>query len=402
MDIQAIREEFPALQNYVWFQNGGVSVTPCCIAAEHARLMQELLDRGPMHIVYPDEEVPRRTATMERLARFFSVSASELAVMRGVSEAFQTVLRGMSWQAGDEIIMTEDEEAALLLPALHLRDRSRVRVVKLPLLRAAGGQVSPQVSYDPEQLVELLRSRLTSRTKLVAISHVTTDLGVRLPIPSLCDAARRQGVATFVDLAHSAGLFPISLRQLGCDFAGLLSYKWMYAPYASGLLFVREENVEKLQVTYAGGRSENWLDFENDQYELADSARRYQYGPWSWPLVHSWAAAADWLDDIGLDGIWERTAALATRLKDGLRSIAGTTLYTPRAPEHSAALVTFGVPGWSGEQVATELRARWNMIVKPLPHTREGLRISLPFFLLEEEIDQLIDALNTLVAERRT
>jgi len=242
MDIQAIRKEFPALRNYIWFQNGGVSITPRCIAAEHARLMQELLDRGPMHIVYPDEEFPRRTATMDRLARFFSVSASELAIMRGVSEAFQTVLRGMSWQAGDEIIMTEDEEAALLLPALHLRDRSGVRVVKLPLLSVAGGQSSPQASYDPELLVESLRSRLTSRTKLVAVSHVTTDLGVRLPIESLCDAARRQGVATFVDLAHSAGLFPIPLRQLGCDFAGLLSYKWMYAPYASGLLFVREEN----------------------------------------------------------------------------------------------------------------------------------------------------------------
>jgi len=58
------------------------------------------------------------------------------------------------------------------------------------------------------------------------------------------------------------------------------------------------------------------------------------------------------------------------------------------------------VPGWTGEDLASALRTRWNMIVKPLPHTREGLRISLNFFLLEEETDQLIDAIGVLASER--
>jgi len=100
MDLDAIRADFPALKQYTWFQNGGVSITPAPVAEEHTRLMQELLTRGPMHIVYPDEEYPRRRQTMERLARFFAVEPEELALMRGVSEGFQTVLRGMEWSAG--------------------------------------------------------------------------------------------------------------------------------------------------------------------------------------------------------------------------------------------------------------------------------------------------------------
>jgi len=384
MNIQTLRNDFPALQNYIWFQNGGVSMTPAPVAAEHARLMKELQDRGPMHIVYPNEEYPRRQETMARLARFFSVSPDELALMRGVSEAFQTVLRGLSWQAGDQLIITADEEAALLLPALHLRDRFGVEVVKVPLVDDYEGQV------------EAVTSLFTDRTRLVALSHVTTDLGFRLPVEPICAAARERGIPTFLDLAHSAGLYPMPLRNLNCDFAGILSYKWMYAPYASGVLYVHPDHLHDLEVTYAGGRSEAWLDFGHDAYEMRETAERFQYGPWSWPLIHAWAFAADYLTDIGLDKIWNRTVGLTTRLKEGLEDIPGAVLYTPASPDLSAALVTFGLEGWEGEALSQTLREKWNLMIKPLPHTREGLRASITFFTLEEEVDLLLETLGKL------
>jgi len=389
MDLDAIRADFPALKQYTWFQNGGVSITPAPVAEEHTRLMQELLTRGPMHIVYPDEEYPRRRQTMERLARFFAVEPEELALMRGVSEGFQTVLRGMEWSAGDQIVITENEEAALLLPVLHLRDLFGVEMIKIPQVDDAEGQAAA------------VEKRLTERTRLVALSHVTTDLGFRLPVKQICELARERGIPTFLDMAHSAGLYPMGLRELGCDFAGLLSYKWMFAPYASGAMFVRRERLHDLQVTYAGGRAEKWLDFENDRYELHDTAERFQYGPWSWPLVHAWAFSADYLREIGLGEIWKRTVALTGRLKRGLEEIPGTRLYTPKSEDLSAALVSFGLAGWKGKELCRELRERWNIIIKPLPHTHEGLRASLPFFLLEEEVDRLLEVLGELATEKK-
>lgn len=390
LDIESIRREFPALRNYTWFQNGGVSITPQCVADEHARLMKELLERGPMHIVYPDEEYPRRRATMQRLADFFGADPRELALMRGVSEAYQTVLRGLEWEPGDEIVISPDEEAALLLPTLHLRDLFGVKVVRLPLIEDA-----------VEQLAAFCDC-LSTRTKLVALSHVTTDLGWRLPIGDICAISRERGVLSFVDLAHSAGLFPIGLKELGCDFAGLLSYKWMYAPYASGLLYARQASQNQISIRYAGGRSEKSLDFERDRYELRETAEKFQYGPWSWPLVHAWAAAAEWLAGIGLSAIGQRTQMLTTQLKNHLNAIPGTTLFTPQPTKQSAALVSFGLTGWKGEALSHTLRERWNMIVKPLPHTREGLRISVPFFTLDEEIDQLANAITTLASQSPT
>ena len=364
-------------------------MTPKPIAQAHLDLMQELLTRGPLHIIYPDEEYPRRARTIARLAAFFGVAPNELALMRGVSEGYQTILRGLAWQAGDQILTTTEEEAALLLPTLHVRDRLGIEIIKVPLHDDATAQL------------QAIERRLTDRTRLIAISHVTTDLGFRLPLEQICQLAQARGVLTFVDMAHSAGLFPLNLSQIGCDFAGLLSYKWMYAPYAAGLLYVRKERLDDVAVIYAGGRAEAWIDFETDAYALKESAGRFEYGPWSWPLVHTWAFAADYLTDIGLDDIWTRTKTLTTRLKDGLRAIPGVTLFTPVAPNRSASLVSFGVKGWQGAELAQTLRERWNIIIKPLYISANGLRVSVPFFLLEAELDLLVEAIETLAANRR-
>lgn len=381
------RADYPALGEYIWFQNGGVSITPTPVAAEHNRLMQEILDRGPMHIVHPDQEYARRFETISSLASFFDVSKNDICLMRGVSEAFQTVIRGIDWQKGDEIIITEDEEAALLLPALHLRDRFGIKVIKAPLID------------DENKQTEVFSTLFTNRTRLLAISHVTTDQGFRLPVRKICERAKEKGIRSFIDLAHSAGLYEISLKDLNCDFAGILSYKWMYAPYASGLLYVNPKSEHKIELTFAGGRSEKTLDFVRDKYELRDSAERFQYGPWSWPLVHSWAFSIDYLNKIGFQTIWNRTKDLTRLLKDGLKTIPGVELYTPYSPNLSAALVSFGLSGWRGEDLVNELKDRHNILIKCLPHSREGLRASITYFNLESEIDLLVNAVLELANE---
>ena len=389
MDIEALRSDFPALEQYTWLQNGGVSITPQPVAAEHIRCMQEILSRGPLHIVYPDEEYPRRKQTMEKLARFFGVEAGDLSLMRGVSEGIQTIVRGIDWHEGDEIAISADEEAAVLLPALHLRDLYGVKVVKVPLVGDVEGQIAA------------VEACLGPRTKLLALSHVTTDLGFRLPVQKICAVARQRGILSFLDMAHSAGLYTINLRDLGCDFAGLLSYKWMYAPYAAGLLYVRRESLDRVAVRYAGGRAEAWLNFAADDFALHETAERFQYGPWSWPLVHAWAFAVEYLQQIGQREIWSRTTVLAARLKDGLAEIGAAELYTPRSVDSSAALVSFGLDGWQGQEMSEKLRREENMIIKAMPHGREGLRASMAFFLRESEIDQLLTALARLAKQRR-
>ncbi len=399
MDVEAIRAQVPALSNFVWFQNGFVSLTPTPIAAEHARLMRELYEHGPMHLLHPDVELPRRVASVRRIAEFLSIKTEEVALKLAVSDGFHTVVNCLDWREGDRIIITEEEPAALLGTSLHLAQNRGVEVVKAPLVDDIEGQV------------RAVTGLITDRTRLIAISHVVTETGFRLPVAQICRIARKRRVLTFLDMAHSVGLYPIDLHQIECDFAGVANYKWTYAPYSCGILYVRKGSLGELQQAASPNRGITIKDPVDDVLEVPDSAMRLQSGPWSWPLVHTWAFALDWLTQIGLEAIWERTVALTGRLKTALLTIPGLTLITPESPNLSAALVTFCLTGWHSDDLVAQLKQRWNIQIKSVPITwstvgkRNGVpvhavRASLAFFLLEEEVDLLVGALRTLAAER--
>ena len=400
MDVDTIRAQVPALSNFVWFQNGFVSLTPTPIAEEHARLMRELYEKGPMHLLHPDVEMPRRAASVERIADFLHVDSDEVALKLAVSDGFNTVVNGLEWREGDQIITTEEEAAAILGPSLHLKQTRGVQVFKAPMVDDIEGQVSA------------IADLITDRTRLIAFSHVTTETGFRVPATQICRVARERGVLTFNDMAHSVGLYDIDLHEMDCDFAGVSNYKWTYSPYACGVLYVRRDSLGELQYAASPNRGLNLKDPIEDVLEVPDSAMRLQSGPWCWPLVHTWAFALDWLSEIGLEAIWDRTAALTGRLKRALVEIPGVTLFTPMSPDLSAALVTFHLDGWNSDDLVYQLKQRWNIEIKSVPMTwsrtpeRSGVpshavRASVAFFLKEEEIDLLADAVSRLASERR-
>ncbi len=399
MDIEKIRSQVPALSNFVWFQNGFVSLTPTPIAEEHARLMRELYEKGPMHLLHPDVEVPRRAASVERIADFLHVDSDEVALKLAVSDGFNTVVNGLEWRQGDQIIVTEEEAAAILGPSLHLGQTRGVETLKAPLVDDIEGQVSA------------IADLITDRTRLIAFSHVTTETGFRVPATQICRVARERGVLTFNDMAHSVGLYDIDLHEMDCDFAGVSNYKWTYSPYACGVLYVRRDSLGELQYAASPNRGLNLKDPVDDVLEVPDSAMRLQSGPWCWPLVHTWAFALDWLTEIGLEAIWDRTVALTSRLKRGLLEIPGITLFTPQSPDLSAALVTFYLEGWDSDDLVSQLKERWNIEIKSVPMTwsrtpergeipSHAVRASVAFFLEEEEIDLLVDAVGQLASER--
>jgi cysteine desulfurase/selenocysteine lyase len=387
-DVERLRDDFPPLKTFTWFQNGGVSITPRPVAEAHAALMRELFERGPMHIAYPDEEYPRRAATKARIARFLGVASDQIAFMRGVSESYQTVLRGLEWRRGDQVLVTEEEEPSLLVPTLHLRDVYGLEVHPVPLLS------------DLEEQVHAFAERITERTRLIAISHVTTDTGHRLPVERICALPRPSTSRVFLDMAHSAGLWPIDVGALGCDYAGVLSYKWMYGPYAAGALALRPDRLEDIEPRFVGGRAEASVDYGAYTYVPKAGAERFQYGPWSWPLIHAWSSSLDYLESIGLEWIWTRTARLATMLKTELLRVPGLHLFTPTDAERSAALVAFSLEGWDGLGIERALRDRWQIVVRSLIASRGGVRASIGFFTLESEIDRLVEAVGQLGRER--
>jgi selenocysteine lyase/cysteine desulfurase len=385
IDVEALQRDFPAHGTPLCFDNGSVCLTPRPVAESVAASLYDAFEHGPPHVVRPDEEYLRRERTLERIARFVGAGRNDIGLTRGVSEAFQIVLHGIDWQPGDRIVITEDEEASLLLPALQLAEAHGVELVQLRFEDVA--EQGARGGLEP---------LLNARTRLLAISHVTTSVGYRYPARELCEITRERGILSFVDAAHSVGVIPVRLDELECDFAGLVSYKWMYAPYASGALYVRPGSVDAIALRYAGIRSELALDPGAMTYELRNDARRFEYGPWSWSIVHAWGDAVEYLGSIGPDEICRRTATLVDRVRDGLTALPGLSVLTPPSGQ-AAALATFTLHGLSAVDAQARLVRDANVRVKVVPGPGERLRASLAVYTSDADVDQLLVGVAALV-----
>jgi L-cysteine/cystine lyase len=189
IDLPAVRAELPALAHCIYLNTGGLGPAPRAATAEAVRLLQLIGEYGN-DTPSVQEELDAGTArTRAALGRLFGVPAGEVALIRAVSEGISAVGHGLDWRAGDEVVITDQEHPAGLFPWLSLRDRFGVRLQCLPVHDASGAAPRP---HTADELLDRLDALLSPRTRLVALSHVTTETGVRLPAREVCALVHRR------------------------------------------------------------------------------------------------------------------------------------------------------------------------------------------------------------------
>ncbi|MCS6861347.1 MAG: aminotransferase class V-fold PLP-dependent enzyme, partial [Abditibacteriales bacterium] len=327
--------------------------------------------------------------TRQMLAGLINADAQDIALTRGVSDAMSITLNGFDWREGDELIITDEEHPAYMTPATNLMQRKGV-VVKLL-----------ETVYDGDALVKRLKHLLTPRTKLIALSHVLTDSGTRLPAKELTRTAHAYGVPIAWDGAHAVGQFPVDVQDIDADIYHVLSYKWTLGPYSVGFMYCKPELARKMDVAITGARAEKKLTYHPPLVEYPDTARRFEYGPFPTPLFEAWAVAVQYLNGIGFDAIEKQSHAVAAQLRDALKQIDGVRIFSPEDAGMSTGIVQFGIEGLEGGFISEQLRTRWNIIQRGTAIRFSGVRISCAFFINEKELSPLIEAVATIARERR-
>lgn len=382
-NLDAIRRSIPALSESIFLNTAGIGPTPQPVLD---RLTQEFTDiarHGPPTLVDPAKASERTARTRARIGRFFGVAPEDVCFTQGVSDGFGIVVNGFDWSPGDELIITDEEHPAFEVSALHLAKRRGALVKRLVL------------TDDPEAILSNLRALLTARTRLVALSHVTTDTGTRIPVESICRLCHERGVPVACDGAQAAGQFPVDLAAMGVDFYCVLAYKWLLGPYGAGLLYVNRAWHQKLEVTLAGSRSARGIDRSKGTCEFLETAQRFEGGPMSMPLFHAFAETLDFVESVGLDKIHALGTKRAACLREALRRIPGVTVHSPSGPETSTAIVAFSIEGKGGRDVSSALRAK-RIIQRPAFLKFNGVRISPAFFSSDAEIETLITAVREI------
>jgi L-cysteine/cystine lyase len=378
--VEALRAQLPAVQTTGYFNTGSNGPIPVvAYEAADATARRELEQGRIVPGVYEENrERNRRFAALA--AAIFGADGDEIALTHSATEGLGMALMGMTWSPGDEIITTFEEHPGLLLPIALLARRFGV----VPRYADIGDGSSGAV--------EALASRITTRTRVIAVSHVLWSTGAVLPLREISELARRHELMVVVDGAQSAGQVPVDLHALDVDAYAMAGQKWLCGPEGTGLLYVRRDRFADIAPTFS-----RYGQFEPSGYFIpAQGAMRYEIGEFYSPAVAAQEAALCWLrDDVGLVWAYERIATLGAEFRRRLTSIEGVKIATPSAP--MAGLVNFTVAGLTPQDVTSQLYERGYIIryVETAPCTVSA-RASIGWWNTEEEVAGLAAAVADL------
>jgi selenocysteine lyase/cysteine desulfurase len=344
----------------------------------------------------------------EKLGEQFGCSMDEISLSRNTTDALNTVLFGLPFEKGDEILLTHHEHASALSPLHVLQDRSGVVLseVELPVLDLGSA----------DQVVEAFKGKITRRTRAIIFSHIPYKTGVRLPARALCSLARENGLISIVDGAHGPGMIELDFHDIGCDFYAASGHKWQCGPGATGILYVRNrgDNLPELWPLNSSLYSLVAQPLGNDRSKLEDISGLFVLrGQENYPALQAMLDACDLWEEIGRGRIEEYDCGLSSYLKRRIKETFGDAaiLYSPDIPEFTTGITAFNPFPDTGDQKKiqefVDFLAEEGYVIRFTefllhvgdPKPTFALRISTHLFHNQTQIDGVVDAMYGLYRE---
>ena len=314
-------------------------------------------------------------------AKFLGAEPDEIAITQNATMGMNALGNGIDWQAGDEVLTTDQEHGGAVSIFRLMAKRRSIVVKELPLASAVAG--------GPEGIVAMFRAAATPKTRAIMVSHVTSQFGIRMPVIELIGLARERGAMSLIDGAQAVGQMRVNLRDLGCDAYVASPHKWLMAPKGTGLLFIRRGLQEKFWTTLA---SYQWDNKE------AGSFRFMQYGTGSTALIDGLMASLALAEGHGMERVERWDLALTKRLRDGLAKIEGAVLSSPADPRLASAITTFRVEGVPARDLQNAL---WEKKIRVRAQGDDkGVRLSAHIYVAPADIDRVLEVVSALAAKK--
>ena len=399
-DVQKIREDFPILQRevygkpLVYLDNAATTQKPLCVLdamRDEYLNVNANVHRGVHYL--SQQATDLHEAAREKVRQFINAQKTEEIVFtRGTTEAINLVASSFcesQMQAGDEVLVTEMEHHSNIVSWQLQAQKHGIVVKHLPIT-------------DEGRLVccDDIATYLTERTRLVSVAHVSNVLGTVNPVEQIIKMAHEHGIPVLVDGAQSAPHMQIDVQAMDCDFFAFSGHK-MYGPTGIGVLYGKEQWLEKLPPYQGGGEMIDKVTWEKTTFERLPF--KFEAGTPDYVATHGLATAIDYLNSVGLDSVKAHEEELTRYCMEQLQTIDGMTIYGPHmvsgSPADKDAVVSFNVGNIHHLDMGT-LLDRLGIAVRTGHHCAQPLmdrlgisgtvRASFALYNTKEEIDTLV------------
>ena len=374
-----LREKFPLNKNRAYFNNGTLGPSPHGVLDAVIDAMKSIETSGEMaHTI----DGPR-----QRMAQFVKVLPSEIALTKNTTEGINIIAWGLPLKKGDEVIISNHEHVGNALPWLHVAKAKSLKIKVLVLGNSA------------DETFSNLKKIVSTKTKVIAIPHITCTTGQVQPIKEMAQWAKQKSIFVAVDGAHGAGMLDLNLKALGCDFYATCCHKWLLGPKGTGFLYVKKEVQDILMPHFVGAGTHQGWAISPEKVELLNpttSAERYDYGTYNQALWIGVSAAIDFFEKIGMEKVETRVKELNQYLQTKLLELnkKDIKMLTPTEGVSTSGMVGFKLLNKDSKAFANEVNSRFR-VRYVAEHGLNSLRISTHIYNNKNEIDDFILFLKT-------
>ena len=411
-EVLRIRNDFPVLnqsvngQPLVYLDSGATSQNPVSVIEAEQEFYEQrnaAVHRGAHHLAV--EATEAFEDARQSIADFIGADYAETIWTSNATEGLNLLsyalsnaglwaaqgrgdqeLRELALKPGDEIVVTEMEHHANLIPWQELAFRTGATLRYIP------------IGDDGSLRMDQAGAVIGPRTKVLAFTHASNVLGIINPVKELTALGHAAGALVVLDACQSAPHLPLNVKELDVDFAVFSGHK-MLAPTGIGVLYGRQELLDILPPFLTGGSMITTVTMERAEYLPAP--QRFEAGTQRISQAVALAVAANYLTETGLDRIHAWEAELGQRMVAGLESVPGVRVLGPAAGKERIGLAAFDVEGVHAHDVGQFLDSRGIAVrvghhcAQPL-HRRLGLtattRASAYLYNTTDDVDRFLEA----------
>ena len=389
------REDFKFFSEYpdlVYFDNAATTQKPNVVLERMVRYY-ESENANPLRGVY-DLSVKATDAyenARARTAEFIGAeSASEIIFTRNASESLNLIAKSYGeafLKEGDEIVLTVMEHHSNLLPWQEVGKKTGAKLVFLEPDKT--GFISD----------EEIKTKITDKTKLVSLAHISNVLGRKNPVEKVIKAAHNVGAVAVIDGAQAVPHTRVNVRELDADFYVFSGHK-MLAPMGIGVVYCKKKLLNKMPPFLTGGEMIEYVELDSATY--AEVPHKFEAGTVNVGGAVGLYAAMDYLEKVGFDYIEETELRLTKRLFEGMKSLPYINIAGSEKAEEHNGILTFTIDDVHPHDSASILNDA-KICVRAGHHCAQPLmkflgfnstlRASLYFYNTEEEVDRFLDSL---------
>ena len=370
--IQQAYTTSPALIN---LNNGGVSPSPR-IVQEAVERFNKMTNEGPSYYMWRILDQGREPLRY-KLAQLAGADPEEIAINRNATEALNTVIFGLPLTKGDEVLGTKQDYPNMINAWKQRAQRD--------------GIVYTQINFqfpieNDEEIVNAFEKAITPKTKIIHITHIINWIGQILPVKKITAMAKKHGIETIVDGAHSFGLLDYKVPDLGCDYFGTSLHKFLSAPIGSGMMWIKKEKIEKI-----------WPLVCNDKPNGTDIRKFETLGTRSFPIEQGIGEAVNFQNAIGSKRKEERIRYLKNYWASRVKDIPKVKIHTSFKDEYACGICGVSIDGMTPGELDGALFNNYKIhTVGIVWENISCVRITPHVYTRIQDLDKLVMAIDTI------